>query len=87
MSETSSWAAAFKPPPKAGGLRLDRRMLQCPDVGTQKLACLLHYFAAGLRAEGTADDEREVVFERRVGEDPAQFKQAALARAERADPT
>ena len=57
----------FKPPSKNGGLRLDRRMLSCDAVGTHKLACLLHYFAAGLEAEGTEDDSREVRFERRVG--------------------
>jgi hypothetical protein len=69
----------LKPPGKGGGLRLDRAMLRCPDVGTQKLACLLHYFAAGLEAEGTDDDVREIRFERRVGESLSQFKQAALA--------
>eukprot|EP01050_Picozoa_sp_SAG11_P010133 SAG11_NODE_1000_length_6221_cov_10.092943_1_plen_423_part_00 len=73
-------AAGFKPPYKAGGLRLDLRMLVCPDVGVQKLATLLQYFATSLALEGTADDGRAVVFERRAGHrNLAAFKAAVAA--------
>ena len=55
-------------------------MLFCADVGVQKLAALLQYFATGLELEGTADDAREVVFERRAGHcDLAAFRAEVLA--------
>jgi hypothetical protein len=72
--------AGHKPRSKCGGLRLDRCMLFCPGVGAHKLAALLQYFATGLELEGTADDAREVVFERRAGHcDLAAFRAEVLA--------
>ena len=71
----------LKPAGKAGGLRLDRAMLLDNEVGAQKFCCLLQYFVASMQSEGTADDSREVIFERRThaGIDPQEFKARILA--------
>ena len=71
----------LKPSGKAGGLRLDRDMLCDDEVGMQKFCCLLQYFATAMRLEGSADDSREVVFERRTSRDAdlSEFKARVLA--------
>lgn len=79
--------AGLKPNGKAGGLRLDRDMLLDDEVGMQKLCCLLQYFATAMRLEGSADDSREVIFERRTsrGADLSEFKARVLAAHPQAD--
>ena len=72
-------AAELKPQYKADGLRLDRRMLNSGDVGAHKMACLLQYLRSSLASEGTADDTREIVFERRTGVALDEFKASVLA--------
>ena len=73
--------AGLKPAHKGGGLRLDRDMLLDDEVGMHKLCCLLQYFATAMRLEGSADDSREVIFERRTsrGSDLGDFKAQVLA--------
>jgi len=73
--------AGLKPNAKAGGLRLDRDMLLDDEVGMQKLCCLLQYFVTAMRLEGSADDSREVIFERRTSRDAdlSEFKARVLA--------
>jgi hypothetical protein len=74
-------AAELKPQYKADGLRLDRRMLNSGDVGAHKMACLLQYLRSSLASEGTADDAREIVFERRTGVALDKFKASVMAAA------
>jgi hypothetical protein len=73
--------AGLKPAGKGGGLRLDRYMLLDDEVGVHKLCCLLQYFASSMRLEGSADDSREVIFERCTsrGVDLADFKAQIMA--------
>jgi hypothetical protein len=73
--------ADLKPAGKGGGLRLDRDMLLDDEVGVHKLCCLLQYFASSMRLEGSADDSREVIFERCTsrGVDLADFKAQIMA--------
>lgn len=49
-----------------GGLDFSSRgMLFDTGVGAQKLACLLQYFETSRASEGSFDDQREVIVERR----------------------
>eukprot|EP01043_Picozoa_sp_COSAG02_P044645 COSAG02_NODE_4007_length_5920_cov_5.932829_4_plen_389_part_00 len=81
VDDPVSRVVGLKPNSKAGGLRLDRDMLVDDEVGMQKLCCLLQYFATAMRLEGSTDDSREVVFERRTSRDAdlSEFKARVLA--------
>lgn len=47
-------------------------MIRDPGCGAQKLACLIQYFEASRRLEGTEDDQRFVIVERRCFEGSAE---------------
>ena len=69
-----------------GGINFSKLVRDCAvdteSIGAHKLAALLLYFAAGLALEGTADDERQVRFERIACPPLAEFE--AMLTAEEA---
>lgn len=58
----------LKPASQGGGLNWSRMLASKRPVAAHKVACLISYFQAMRKSEGTEDDLREVVWERRASE-------------------
>lgn len=81
LGNVNDTTSCFKPGSHQGGVNFPDMIANGEStVGAHKMACLLSYFKTSLTLEGTPEDEREVVWERRMAEHDLQgFYRWALA--------